>query len=454
MKSHSYILAAALVASPLILSAQEASQPDEASDVAEAPAQVSTEVAEVPTEVAPEDNAAEAEKPTEPDGGIVLEPAFAANTANHALAAGLQSAWNTKQIASENEEPYLWNIKLGGYLRTRFTVIEDDETNDIFGQNDGFLMASARFSIDGEMFKTLGFRLQLDGAVDQDLGGTRPVSSLDTRLRDALVWWKFTPFTRLTVGQFKAPHDVEESYSRQDQLFILNSVASRGVGGVEGFGVNGLSRDREAGAMLDTDPIRFGSEDGFGLRYALAVTNGSPASLLNNDNQALATYGRLEFSWGDLARLGGGAYLNSERIQPEEADFIDQDVFGWTADLTVQYAGVTLMGNMNQQTRTISDLAIQPESTSTGYQVSLAYQEPFFGFQPTFRYAYLDPTSALSGQTVDPLFEMDARTFYTIGLNYNPAYPIRVMVNYTITDEEDGVALQNNSFDALLQVMF
>lgn len=448
MKAHPYFLAAALVSSPLLLQAQETAEPDDTAEVIEAPADVEpafqTQTPD-PVQDAP------AEPATEPDGGIVLEPAFSANTAAQS---SVQSSWNAKQEPTAEHEPYHWNIKLGGYLRTRFSIIEDDPNSDIFGQNDGFVMASARFSIDGEMNDTLGFRLQLDGAVDQDLGATRPMSSLDTKLRDAFIWWKSTPYTRLSVGQFKPPYDVEESYSRQDQLFVLNSVASRGVNGVEGFGVSGLSRDREAGAMLDTDPIRFGGEDGFGVRYALAVTNGSPASMLNNDNQALATYGRLEILWGDIARLGGGGFLNSERIQPEEADFIDQEVFGWTADLTLNYAGVTLIGNMNQQSKKITDLEIQPETTTTGYQVSIAYQEPFFGFQPTFRYAYLDPTSGLSGQTVDPLFEMDARTFYTIGLNYNPAYPIRLMMNYTITDEENGVALQNNRFDALLQVMF
>lgn len=385
-----------------------------------------------------------------PDGGVIVDQhvAYAPESSS-----SVEVTWNTEQEEAEGEK-YLWNLKIGGYIRAKFTDIQNDANNDLYGRNDGFIVASARLSIEGEMLEKLGFRLQLDGAVDQDLGGTRPLSQVDTRLKDALIWWMPITSARLSVGQFKAPFDVEESYSRVEQLFVLNSVASRGVSGTEGFAVDGLARDREAGIMLDAPVIRIGSEDGFGVRYALALTNGRPAALQANDNESFGSYGRLELSWGEIARLGGAAMLNTERLQPEEADFIDQDVFGWTGDLTLKYMGVTLIGSIAQTTTTVSSINIQPETQATGYQVSLAYQEPFFGFQPAFRFAYYDPTSNTSGQTEEPIFENDARTFYTIGLNYNPEYPVRLMLNYTITDEQNSVALDNNRFDALLQVVF
>lgn len=383
----------------------------------------------------------------EPDGGVLVNPP---SLSNHPVDVAL----NVEQRKEGVENPYLWNLRIGGYLRTGFTNIQNDPNNDLFGRNDGFIVASARLTIEGDILEQLTFRLQLDGAIDQDLGGTRPLSQLDTRLRDAIIAWKPLDYVRINAGQFKAPFEVEETYSRAEQLFVQNSVASRGVGVTEGFAVDGLSRDREAGVMLDAPIIRFGAEDGLGVRYALALTNGRPASLQGNDNDSFATYGRLEVYWADMVRLGGAVQINEERLQAEEADFIDQDVFGFTADLTFQLSGVTLIGNFTQTTSEIAAISAQPSVTSTGYQVSLAYQEPFFGFQPAVRYAYLDPTSDTSGQTPDPLFENDARTFYTIGLNYNPDYPIRLMLNYTITDEESAVALENNRFDALLQVVF
>ncbi|MEZ4460180.1 MAG: hypothetical protein R3E66_10700 [bacterium] len=252
----------------------------------------------------------------------------------------------------------------------------------------------------------------------------------------------------------QAPFDAEEAYSRAEQLFIQNSVASIGVGGVDGFNVQGLSRDREAGAMLDADPIFFAGEDGFGARYALAATNGSPANLALNDNQSLALYGRLELMYGKLARIGGAGFTNKETLRPEAADQIDRDAFGWTADVTVQAAGVTLLGSVISTKYTYDSLAVQPEVTALGYQASIAYQEPFFGIQPTFRYASYDPSSSTSGQGNNLIFEEDDRTYYTVGLNYNPKYPIRVMVNYTITNEGKAIELDNDRLDALLQLMW
>jgi len=456
-REHKFLLSALLAlpfsAGPLSAMAQDSQivtesvedKEDDTPSTVEQPAR--PEVPATPAKPAEPKATQEIAEPT-PDGGVIVDQHVAYSPKSGTR---IQVGWNADQ---EAEADYLWNLKIGGYIRAKFSDIQNDENNDLYGRNDGFIVASARLSIEGDMLEKLGFRLQFDGAVDQDLGGTRPVSQLDTRLKDAVIWWMPIEYVRLNVGQFKAPFEVEETYSRSEQLFVLNSVVSRGVSGTEGYAVDGLGRDREAGVMLDAPPIRIGSEDGFGVRYAIALTNGRPASLQANDNESFGTYGRLELSWGEIARLGGAAYMNTERMQPDAADFIDQDVFGWTGDLTLKYMGVTLIGSMAQTSTTISAIEVQPKTEATGYQVSLAYQEPFFGFQPTFRFAYLDPTSNTSGQTEEPIFENDARTFYTVGLNYNPEYPVRFMLNYTITDEQSAVALDNNRLDVLLQVIF
>jgi hypothetical protein len=442
------------LASFAILSLAGSAYAQDAEPESPAPAQPAVVVAETPQEVPAPVEYAEPQVVTKAEvqkTAADLVPALPNPTLETSQTNDVTDAWNSN--LEEFEKRYQWRLQVGGYIRTVFSSIQDDPDTDIYGRNDGFMLANARLTLAGDMRNSLGFRFQIDGAVDRNVSdATRPVSEIETRLKDALLWWKPIPQIRITAGQFKPPFDAEEQYSRADQLFIDNSVGNQGVHGSDGYNVDGLSRDREAGVMLDSDTIFFNQKDGFGVRYAVAATNGSSATLSQNDNSKLAYYGRLEAHYDEMVRIGGAGYVNSETLLPEAADQIERDVFGWTADLTLNAAGVTVLGSMTQTTYTYGGIAIEPEVTAMAYQASIAYQEPFFGFQPTFRYAFLDPSSSTSGQTTDLLFDADERTFYTLGLNYNPRYPIRVMVNYTITAEGEAVALDNNRFDAMLQL--
>lgn len=350
---------------------------------------------------------------------------------------------------------YRWRLALGGYIRARYTNIEDDPSGT-FGLNDGFGLANARFTLDGSMGDALGFRFQFDGAVTRTSDANAPGGELVMGLKDVFLFWQPLELVRLQVGQFKAPFDVEELISTSALLFVDRSVGSRGVKGIEGANVDGLSLDREVGAMLTTDdPVFFGGDDeptGFGASYALAATNGAPSRFARNDNEYLAYYGRLGLHWGSWLRLGG-AYYTNDATEGEAPDQIAVDLDGWTADLTFTGYGFTTIASIIQTESNRPDLDVAANTTALAYQASIAYQEPFFGFQPAFRYASYDPTSAVDDPT-DPSWSQDALTHYTIGLNYNPAYPVRLMLNYTITDEEPARALSNDRFDALLQVVW
>ena len=101
--------------------------------------------------------------------------------------ARIGSAWNKSQ-ASKDGKNYLWFIDIGGYLRAGYTGIQNDPTGT-FGAHDGFVLANARLSLHGQM-RSLGFKLQLDGAVDRNDDANDPNAEVVTRLRDANIYFQ------------------------------------------------------------------------------------------------------------------------------------------------------------------------------------------------------------------------------------------------------------------------
>jgi hypothetical protein len=352
----------------------------------------------------------------------------------------------------EDDEPAGWTVEFFGYVRTQYTTIQNDPDFDRFGRNDGFAIADARLGFLGYLDNGLGFEVEIDAGV------TRPneeantaTGEVVTRLKDGYLFYQPHPLLRASAGQFKAPFDIEELVSTSDILFVERSVGNRGVQGIEGFNRRGLSVGRQVGVRLDSRPhFLLGEDEGPGVSYALAATNGENANRAFNDNDELAYFGRLNLHWGDIARLGGGAYYN-DRTFGEPEELISQSETGWTADLTVAVAGVTLLANVIQvDFEPGAELEAEPSRTARSYQAQVAYEEPFFGLQPAYRFAYLDPNTDVDGEQVSP--EMESLTHHTLGLNYNAkTYPVRLMLNYTLTAEE-AVEIDNDRFDALVQV--
>lgn len=351
--------------------------------------------------------------------------------------ADIQIEWN-RNIKPQDKQDYKWRIGLGGYLRAGYTNVQNDISGN-YGQNDGFELDSARLTINGYFKDSAGFRFQIDGAVHRQSAANDPNATLTVQTKDALIWWAPIQYVKLTVGQLKAPFDGESLASILEVPFVSRSVMSVGVTGVDGPNVVGLSRDREVGATLSTDGIFFDEKkEGFGIKYAVGATNGSSAERALNDNDALAFYGRLDFLYGKMVRVGGGATLNDRTIgvTPNQ---LDESVFGWAADLSVNVSLVSLAGGVIRET--ISNTT-QNEYSRFGFQGSLAVKEPFLGFQPKFRYAMLDDSSTRDG---------DALTYLTFGVNYVPDYPFRLLIDYTITGEESPTEIDNNKLEILIE---
>ena len=366
------------------------------------------------------------------------------------------------KVLGNLEEEDRWTLHIGGYHRIGFTHIQADEDHELFGRNDGFALSDARLSLRGQMDNGLGFITTLDaGARLMRTTPDSPVEELAVRLTDAYVYYApLDHFLEFNLGQFKAPFDAEDLISTADMLFINRSVANRGVQDVEGFNVAGMTQDRQIGLQA-RGSVPFidiagpeGDDEPLGISYAAALTNGNGPNVSMNENSRFAGYGRLALTWGDIVSLGGAAFYNP-RTFGDPPDMIDRNISGWTADVQANLMGFSLLANVVSETREVPEIEQDPETTGLGYQVQVAYEEPFFGIQPAYRFAFYDPTEDHGGEGEDDLFEDDALTYHTIGLNYNARdYPLRLMANYTLKFEEEARQLDNDQLDLMLQLQW
>ena len=379
----------------------------------------------------------------DPQAGFAFAPAYAEPQT------GVRVLGNV-----EDGDP--WVLDIGGYIRAGYTYIEADPDHELFGRNDGFRLADARLVMRGELDYGLGFIMSLDaGSRLVRTSPDSPVEELAVRMTDTYAYYAPFDFLEFNLGQFKAPFDVEDLISTSNLLFINRSVANRGVQDVEGFNVQGMSQSRQIGLQARGQYPILDDEDGPMVSYAAAVANGNGPNRSMNENDRLAYYGRLSFHWGDMIAIGGGAFIN-DRTFGDPPNQVDRETWGWTADVQASLYGASLLANVVSETREVPELEQDPETTGLGYQLQLAYEEPYFGFQPAYRFAYYDPTSDHGGEGPDDFFEEQALTYHTIGLNYNaPYYPLRLMANYTITVEEsDARSLDNDRIDLMVQLQW
>jgi hypothetical protein len=347
-----------------------------------------------------------------------------------------------------------FDLTLSGYLRTTYTQIDDKEDQTSFvGLNDGFGQANARFIVDGE-YDTTSFRLSFDGAVDRRDAGNTASGDVQTELKDAYFTWAPERWLRIHAGQFKPPFDAEERQSTRELMFVSRSVASRGVKGVEGLNLNGLSVDRQAGLMIDSDKILMDGP-GIGFGYALAVTNGNGANRPLNDNDSPAFYGRLELHWKEHVTLGFAGYYN-ELTAGAAPDLIDEQELGLTADLSIDFHGVIAGVGFTQINSSFPDVDAEADRSAQGVQAYLGYKASY-GFGYAVRWATLDPSSDFNADeaTAKAAFEVDDVAYITPSLTWDvPKLPIRIQANYTVTMEDDARALDNNKFELLGQLSF
>lgn len=362
----------------------------------------------------------------------------------------------TPDSDTSGDEASAWTFDFNGYLRTRFSTVQNDRNYTLIGRHDGFSFANVFAGVDAQHESGVGFDLAIEAAASlPESSGNDSSVEVGARLQDGFMFWAPHDLLRVSVGQFKAPFDAESLESSSSLRFVDRSVGIRGVASLDGMSVAGLGQGRQIGLRLDSETFYFQNSSpdaapaGPGVSYGVAVTNGRRSTLKYNDNEQLAYYGRLNLHWGDLVRLGGAAFHN-KRSLGVEPDLLNQANAGWTGDLRVRAFGLSVLAAYVQVNITPAP-ELDAEQTRTAHSMlaQIAYEEPFFGLEPAYRFAYYDANTAVN----DPDSAVyEALTYHTFGLNYNsPHYPIRLMLNYTVTGE-DQRPIDNNRFDALAQI--
>ena len=362
-----------------------------------------------------------------------------------------------------------FELNLEGYGQVRYQQIENDtDVSNFIGRNDGFGLSNARLNLSATR-GALGMFFSVEGARDRRLPDNRAQGEVRTMILDAFFTYEVHPALRLQFGRFKPAYDANELESTEGLLFVDRALESRGVLGVEGLNVAGLSLPRQAGVQLN-GVIAFDQRQDTRFKYYLSVVNGNTAEQPLNDNDNLAIVGRMELNLRVNKQaemiLGGGAYFN-KITEGEMPDLISEDRTGYTADASLRLYGVLLRGQWMRQVSTFLDVPNEPERVAQGFHAIAGFNlgklaNPLKGFVPAYRFATYDPTfdAESDNATLAQGLDRDDVTHHTIGLNvfFNrmPAVrePLKLQVNYTIAQEAEARRASNDRLDILLQMSF
>ena len=342
-----------------------------------------------------------------------------------------------------------------GYVRAGYEYVQDDPDLTFVGNNDGFVLYNARLNLDGDHRESgISFRVGVEGAADLGNRINSPQSELGVRLRDGFVRWDSCAYAGLQVGQFKAPFAAAELRSTRELRFVRRAVGIDGLPVGRGLEREGLGVDRQVGAMLSPrEPIRFG---GFGVAYYAMAATGHGSNQALDDNDEPAFYGRLELLWEEMVTLGGATYFNA-RTEGEEPDLRDEEDFGIAADLLVSFSGLELFAQFAQVKTTFETVRANPERLQRALSAQLAYtlHAGRVALTPAYRFATLDPF-AEGGDSGDPA-DLASLTLqeHTVGLRVDhPKRWLGLLINYTLTLEEEARELDNDRLEVMAQVVF
>jgi hypothetical protein len=453
---------AALVVTPTVARAQEGTQPVEppTSPATEAPADPPK--TETPVVEAPKPIETPAEK-REPANDVKPVEAAGGSTVTHdpqdkraQCPKNTLLCWQTGNAAA--------SVAVWPKLRVRpgFEYVDADPQIAYIGENDGFILDSARLGIEGNVSDLMRFRLSFDTQRLPEDAPNQAVVPLVAAPRDAYVAWTPSRWFMLQAGQQNVPSDYEGGDVDADIPFTRRSVMARGVRAGHGNAVDGLSPDRQVGVVIgSTDGAALGD---IPLEYRLGIANGNGINIFGNDNGLPALYLRLGSGFGDLVRVGVGGRYNPRTVGTLPNLYTEADAVGF-ADVALTVAGAefvaTAVGRQTALTTFIPD-ASNPAGTVTGFGMAtwLGYT---FGLgdlmgakidaKPAIRWSFYDPSSAFA---TDQLMET------TIGVRLDgdrTVLPLSFFLDYVFLTELGDVGnnvpardLANNRLTALFQI--
>ncbi len=393
-----------------------------------------------------------------------------------ALSAKINTPAEAKAFPAERPTPKygFWTargfeVSLEGYTQVRYQRIEEDpEVASFIGRNDGFGLSNARLNLEARKDELSAF-FSIEGARDRRLPNNRADGEVRTLMLDAYLTYEFSPMFRVQLGRFKPAYDANELESTAGLLFIDRALESRGVLGVEGLNVAGLSLPRQQGAQVN-GVIAFDRKKDAKLKYFVSFTNGNTAEQPLNDNDNISIVGRAELNLRVNRKIkmtfGGGAYLN-EITEGALPDLISEERMGYTADASLRLYGLRLRGQWMRQDSTFIDVPQEPERVAQGYHAIVGFDlgqlvPALKGVMPAYRFATYDPTyeAESDNSTLAAGLDADLVTHHSVGLNLfmnrmtSVKKPLKLQLNYTIAQEESARQASNDRFDLLVQMSF
>lgn len=215
--------------------------------------------------------------------------------------------------------------KISGFINARY------QYSDEAGQVTGFDIRRVRLSADGELSKSVDYKVQAE-------------YETTVKILDAYLRWKIDPAFNIQLGQFKAPFSQESYYSPAALLTIDNSVVVSKLNGYNDLsGIKSNGRDvgfifyggiLHQPAGFDLISYKVGLFNGNGINMAAKKNDKDVAGIIyvNPAKQLTLSVGHYEGSYGEQGnthvrnRTSAGAeykdkqlILRSEYIQGNTA---------------------------------------------------------------------------------------------------------------------------------------
>lgn len=330
-----------------------------------------------------------------------------------------------------------------GYIRVQGQVVQDDPNVAFVGRADGIELMNARAGVDGRLGTRVGFRLSIDGAVDERDQVNDPNGTLRVALRDAFVDLHVLPRLDLRAGRAEPLFDPEEIVGDTRRQFIERALPSRGVRPTDGWETRSLSPGRSLGVALRSDPGP--PERGVAIGYEVAAQNGADEFATDNDNDAVAV------SAGLLVRLpADGFVLVAGRYNPRTEGELpfqqDETDLQGSAGLGVTVGPLSVGGGFLFECTSFEDVG-GPDEQSVGAWGQGMIRLPISADAPFdlgYRFGYLEPSDLI---TTDRVMEHTGGAVFQL-----PAWHLRALLNATLVVEQADRELSNNRVEAALEV--
>ena len=306
------------------------------------------------------------------------------------------------------------DMKIGGYIQTRYTVGPSKKVNDTLAVNN------AKLEVAGHVAPEVAYKVEI---------GPHKSTSI---LYDAFVRAEYFPKARITIGQFKVPFS-EENLTSSSAIKTADRALFQG----------NLSQEYSQGLMVDGDVLS-------NLYYAIAGVTGTKRNI-SEDNQAKDVVARLvyaPFKNSDSSLLKGlkiGTALqygrqprsgNNEGDRLRNLGMVKYEYKRW-------YFLSEYVHQKQEQIPGVEDVKAQ------GWYAVVAYKFPFKLFEydtelePVFKVEQYDPDTNVANNRQD---------MYTLGLTWYLNKYFYLMGNYQWRDEQNKTS--NDRFILQSQVKF